>query len=424
MLVVILLKQIAGTAFRKIYIFLLPLSLIPVFIFMAIESLIFIKEQWDVFIPYKWTFLACILISAMTLNIYYYRSPLRISTSKLLSRYFIPAALLSFLLLTLYIPVIAQSQELFELANPANAQMRVFVFNEIPFIDFMTSHMFGEQFYGYIHNFIFGYKADLSFQRYSFLYEIIVYFVAYIFMSKLFKNSMLAVLFIISFPFVHILFSFHLFFGVIVFFAIIKALNTQTIANYSLLMFLLIFMCFWRLDTGISTLFTAVVFLPLMLYTKRKKVLLPALFKALILVLITLIIIISTFVLLRSPDLILENFHNALHYVSGNQAHGYAELTRAFNHQFYLFHFVLPFSAVLAIFLILFRLREKIDGSFSQLCLSSSLFFYLVYIVNFQRGLVRHSFFEGSDTFLTSTFYVATVLFIISFVKKKYPVNR
>ena len=46
-------------------------------------------------------------------------------------------------------------EELFELANPVASQMRMFVFNEIPVIDFMSSHMFSEQLFETFYNCIF-----------------------------------------------------------------------------------------------------------------------------------------------------------------------------------------------------------------------------------------------------------------------------
>ena len=79
-----------------------------------------------------------------------------VSIKKQVSLYYAPSVLLTFLLFTIYHPIIDQSTEMFELANPSISQMRIFAFSEIPFVDFMSSHMFSEQFYGLLYNFIFG----------------------------------------------------------------------------------------------------------------------------------------------------------------------------------------------------------------------------------------------------------------------------
>src|SRR5690606_8364400 len=78
--------------------------------------------------------------------------------------------------------------------------------------------------------------------------------------------------------------------------------------------------------------------------------------------LITFLIILGLLliaILLRGGDYILDNFKSALHYVSGNQAHGYSQIAYNYPHQFYISYFFLPLISVLSVFYIGFRLWKK-----------------------------------------------------------------
>ena len=111
-------------------------ALIPVFIFISTELLFLIKHKQNVFIPYKWIFACLLLISFLVIAFLVVKSKIKISRKRL-DLFYSLSFLFSFLLLKLYSPVQDHPTELFELANPANALMRIFKFHEIPFVDFM-----------------------------------------------------------------------------------------------------------------------------------------------------------------------------------------------------------------------------------------------------------------------------------------------
>lgn len=419
-IVIYFVNRSSGIFFRKIFRCLLPLTFVPLFIFISVELCFYFKIKYDFFIHYKLVFLGLIGFSFLCFYIYNLKKPINISSSKMFFYFFVPAALLSFLILIIYNPIIEQSKEIFELANPANAQMRMFAFHEIPFVDFSSSHMFSEQFYGIIHNLIYGYKGDLSFLTYGFLYELIFFFIAYYFVFRLFKNSFLSLLFLITFPFVPSFFSMHLFFGMILFFAVRKLINKQNLFNYILFFLLVIFMLFWRLDTGSATFTASVIFLPLSFFMERRKINFHAFIKSFAIVILLIIVVTIIISLARSPRYLLANFKSVFHYASANQAHGYSVIFTESNQQFYIYHIIFPAVAVLLIMYIIYNLRQKPYpiSKFTHFMLNSSLFLFIIFIANFQRGLVRHLFFvENNDTGIASTFYIAMVLFLISFIK-------
>ena len=303
--------------------------------------------------------------------------------------------------------------------------MRLFHFNEIPFIDFMSSHMFSEQFYGIIHHLLFGYDGSLDFISYKFLYFVLYFAVGYYFLSRLLNHVGLALLFLMSFPMIQPLFDVHLF-AILAFFIVRKLVFKQDISHYLLLFVLIIFLFIWRIDSGVVTTLTILFFLPLTFFIERQKVNVLPPVKAVAICILVLGSLLALFSILRSPAYLWANFNNALHYFSANQAHGYSSISKVFNQQFYLFHIIYPATAVLLVIYIVYRLRNSrfSADSIAPFALQSALFFYIVYFANFQRGLVRHSFMEYDDTLLSSTFYVATVLLLLAFLKIKSSYRR
>ncbi len=416
----VIIKRISGFSINKLATFGVSITLIPIFVFISTELFILIKLKYNVFVPYKWIFIGLVLISFLIIAFLVWKSKIKISRNRL-NLFYSLSFLISFLLLKFYSPVQEHPTELFELANPANALMRIFKFHEIPFVDFMSSHMFSDQYYGIIHSLIFGYNGSLDFLRYSFFTKVIFYIVAFFFMNKVLKNRTLSVLLILIFPFISVLFSASIFLGMIVFFAINKLIKEQTVKNYLVFFFLIILMIFWSIDTGYSSLVSAIVFLPIMFFTENKKPNFKSIFKASLIGIIFIAILFVIFSIIRSSKYLFESLISALHYLKANQAHGYAEISSEYSHQFYLLHVLLPLVSVLSILFIIYRLRKfrNSENADTRFLIKSSLFLFILFLVNFQRGIVRHGFIESQDTFLTCTFYLASAVLGLSFIRKK-----
>ncbi len=419
--IVLLGKHITKISYRKIAGFFLPLALIPVFIFISVESLLYFKIKQDFFISYKWLFIGFTILSFIAFYFYNLKRQKKLSVTKTLAYFYTPAAILAFILLTRYEPLQKESQDIFEMANPVNAMMRIFSFDEIPLVDFMTSHMFAEQFYGMLYILLFGYDGSLDFMAYSFLSFVVFFGIAYYFFLRLFKQPSLALLFLVAFPFLYMFCNLNVFYSILLFFATHKLMQKTSTGNYLLLYTIVLCLIIWALDVGSATLLTAVIFLPLSFFTERKKIVLSPVIKSLVIFLLIISGLVITAIYLRSPEYIWENFKSALHYISANQAHGYSSVTENFNQQFYFYHVLIPLISALGIFRIIYILRNKANAPTEEnrYILTMSMFFYLICLANFQRGLVRHSFFEGSEYYLASTFFIATALFLLPFLKEE-----
>ena len=232
LLIVATLIHKKGIRFGIIFRYAFPLAFIPLVLFISVESFFYFRINQHSDFNYKVLFLSLLLIIYTIFLFYRRRKIWSLSFHKLFSYYLVPAALFSFILLAFYLPIMQQPQELFEFANPAVSQMRIFGYGEIPFVDFMSSHMFSEEFYGLIYNLLFGYNAFLDFYVYNFIYLLIFYGIAYLFMLRLTHSPLLSLLILLAFPFTLGLFSLHLFYGVMLFHSVKYLLDKQTAFAY------------------------------------------------------------------------------------------------------------------------------------------------------------------------------------------------
>ncbi len=415
-IIVLTLKIIFKHSDEKIHFFMLSLALIPFLAFVSIELLFNIGHNNDIFIRYKLIFsllfLAFVILFALRAFV---KIKIRINSNKIFTLYFLPSLIFSLVFLFAYSPFVVQTSEIFELANLANSMMRVFKDKLIPFVDFMSSHLLYEQWFGIIYFSIFGYNASLDFLAWEFFNTLIFYILAFFFIRKIVKDSAFAFFFVLTFPFLSSVFYVHIFVTVLVFFAIMKIQKNQSIANYFVLFTTVLLLIVWRIDTGFVALFSTVISLPLFFISEKTKFNFKKLGKSSLLFLSLLVLLFSFFFILRSPSYIFENLKTAFHYISTNQAHGFTQLAHSYPHQFYVYYVLFPAVSVLAILYIIYSLRNNNfckPGEHKFYVLKASLFFFVCYLANAQRGLVRHSFMSFSEGFLVSTFFLASALLL------------
>ena len=339
-----------------------------------------------------------------------------ISTLHLLSF----TALVVILFSGLYTPFGVQITDTFELANPALPHMRMMKDGEIPLVDFMSSHMISEQFYGYIYHLFHGYEGNLDFYSYSFLYEFLFQLLVLLFLNRLFKNPILALVFVVFFPYARYFFGRDYFWSILGFYMLYELTIKQTVYTYLAWFFVTVLLICWRLDTGAAFLMASPIFFGLALITSNQKINFSPLLKALAIFISVSGLVVLMAIQLRSSSYLWDNFNNALSYVSSNQAHGTSSQSNLYNHLFYVIHLLLPFIAFISIFTNVFILKKtdrKIDVDKYKLLLCS-LFFYLIFLANFQRGVVRHNFLMEYDHMLTSTFYLAFIFQMIAYSPK------
>ena len=320
----------------------------------------------------------------------------------------------------LYTPFSVQITDTFELANPAVPHMRILKDGEIPLVDFMSSHMISEQFYGYIYHLFHGYGGNLDFHSYSFLYEFLFQLLVFLFLNRLFKNPILALVFVVFFPYARYFFGRDYFWSILGFYMLYELIIKQTVYTYLAWFFMTVLLICWRLDTGAAFLMASPIFIGLVLITSNQKIHFSPLLKALAIFISVSGLLVLIAIQLRSSTYLWDNFNNALSYVTSNQAHGTSSQSNLYNHLFYVVHLLLPFIAFVSIFTNVFILKktDRKEDSHKYRLLLCSLFFYLIFLANFQRGVVRHNFLMEYDHMLTSTFYLAFILQMIAYSPK------
>mgnify|MGYP000384909415 CR=1 FL=1 len=415
------LKLVKKYSFNQVFCLFKTLVWIPLLVFVSVESAIFFRLKFDFFLAYKIVFAALFLVNII-LNLFLKEN--RITAASLQARFAL-AAIIGLLLSVNYRPIIIQSTELFELANSANAQLKLFQSHEIPFVDFLSSHMFSEQFYGIIYHAIFGFSNDLAFTTYAFLYTIIAFSALFYFLKFVFKSAWFAFLFIAIFPYLGAYLVNHFYVAFFVFFLFQKLKIKETVKNYTVLFLVLIALVLWRLDTGIATGMAAVVYFLLQAFFGTDKLSLKKLSFSIAIIAFICICVILVLASFYPLEYLLSNVQNALHYIAGSQAHGYSKSTDVFNQQFYLFHFVFPFFAVCMIGTLTIMLKNKESKWLKSSNLAhASIFVFLIYLFNIQRGIVRHGFMESNDSIINTFFFLGCCLLLLSLIHFKNNATR
>lgn len=399
---------------RKITGFLLPLSSIPFLLFFSIEAYFYLKLKHHSIIDYKGLFYLLFIVFTFAIYVCLVFLKKKSFPNKRISyRYIIPSLLFAYVFLTKYYPVVENVPDLFEPSNLANGLMKVFEFGQIPVVDFMSSHMLSEQWFGYIYSALFGFKSDLSFLSYSFFNDLIYVVIIYYIIYKTFNKSVFALVFIFLFPLVHQVFFHAVIIGIVPLFFMKQFITKNSTINTFAILMLMSFMLIWRIDTGVVAIIATTFCAAILFYVSPLKLPIKTLFRGLLLYTGAIGVLVGAACLLRSPEIIVNRIQNAIHYIVGSQAHGYKSLVY-YTHQFYIYHIILPLIAMFVLFYAIHLLNKKHKESLftKGYVLVVAIFLFLMFFGNIQRGLVRHGFAELNEEFLISVFHAAVAMFI------------
>ncbi len=387
------------------------LLLIPLLIFFSQEIRIYAfdtyRQIYPAYLFFWFTSLVVVLVSWSTI-------PRRVSIHSL-NTYFPASVLIAVILMAYYEVARLQPTEFFELANPAVAQLRIFQFHEWPVLDFISSHFFSEQFYGILYHSLFGFHNDLSFLVYEFLYTLLFLILVFIFLKRVFFSMPLALLFILCFPFTEHVFSLHLFFFVPSAFVLFNVLQLNQVRDWILLALSILFLFFWRLDTGLVAACSGGTILLMHFSIQKRRISYKPFVKALILVLIICLLLgVLVLCFTSFPD-VWQKAILVKEYAGAHQAHGYPQLFHSFDQQVTLLYILLPFISLL-----LTGIQFATWKKNKQISLLSffALFFLTAVLFNFQRGLVRHHFMEGNDSYLIATFFIGVLCFVFQYLER------
>ncbi len=404
---------------KKTLFILKPLFFLPLITILSDEIYLILNQRGIHFIsPDKWYFvLLFILLSGIAFQIIKSRSKQNFIPVKKQLKFIFPVILINITVFTYYTPIYNAPAEMFELANPANAIMRLFQFGEIPILEALSSHLLSEQFWSWLYILFNGYDGSLSFMNYHFFNAFVYIVISYFFLKKLTKNSIFAFSVVVFFPFLPVLIYQTLSIALISTFFIYNLFQKY---NFTTLIYLFVWTAFviiWRIDAGFANLVAVFLSLVLYLLVNYQPKLIISYLKAFLYVSLPIVLVITLLTIIFNIP-IFNNIAKALAYFGADQAHGLPKLTFNANRLFYYQYFIFPI-AILSIFIALaikFFKHPETTKKFAPL----TLFFLIIfYFANAKRGLVRHGFTTGQDMFLSSFAFLIFIISIVYFTKVK-----
>lgn len=369
----------------------------PILVFGAVESALILNQR-GVFLSNYWFTSGIVLIFFLLATITYLRKK-QVEIHTLTYSVLVPMAIIGIGILQTYTPIIDQPLEMFEYANKLNPVMQAELFNEIPVLDNLSSHLVSDFFWEFTYRCLNGYHQDASLLIYADFTFIILILAIYFFMRVVLGNHpgiviglflLPALIFILPAYYAVVLIPFGLFYR-----------YSQSLSTKHLLLFLIsiVFVVLWRLDLGISLVGGLILLLPLFVYT------LPSTRKQLMKWIIPFGGVFGVLAFLFYWNFPNE-FSQMKGYFAANQAHGYALLTYEENQYYFLDYIFLPIFISGILVHSVFQLKHTHNKALVFTIVGLSLF----YLFNLQRGMVRHSFIEGNETQILSFAWLIVLL--------------
>ncbi len=318
-----------------------------------------------------------------------------------------------------YHPIFNGTIDFFEEASAAMAIKRTYLYHEIPLFQHFSPHNFNDYLTGLFYAWI-NKDLSLAYKIYTCLHSLF-FLVYYFFLTHLFKSRFYAIVWVVFSVTLQVLFPFYHAIAVLFFLVVYDYFNSgYSFKRLSYAAGLLFTMLLFRPDTGFALFVTSCVGTPFIAgffdngWFKMKRLFAAVMFVALLFLLLLVFIL--------GFREIWESIQLTVGYLQSAQSWGYATVSKILNYKFRFHYFVFPVGVILIFcYAILQRKGFQKDRVFHWTAL---IFFCIYYLVNFQRGLIRHSFVENTDDNLSSFVFLIFSLFIALVVIKQKSVLK
>ncbi len=385
------------------------LAALPLLLFITVEATLILNQNG--YFNWHYWFSGCFVLLVL-LIILYWRKINQHVLSQVIFNWQAPVVILGSCIYCIYSTTVPLSGDLFESANNLNPVMMSEVHGTTYFIDYISSHLMSDYFWMKLFTLFNGYQNDTSqviYYGFSFsIYTLTIYY----FLKVYFRSNFGVVVFMLFMPYVY----FYL--PNTYAFALIPLIFLDKFFSQRNPLFLWIYgvtstlTIFWRLDLGIAVIGTAVVIFIFLFF--MEKALRATLIKIATVLTVFYGLLFSLYYSLCS-ELVIE----ALHYFGGSQAHGHSQLTQETSNLFYLNYYILPILIGLCVLYLLIHFKKYRSEKFFWIV----LFFASFYFFNFQRGLVRHSFFSMRELYIASFGWLVLLLVYLRFYRAKLSVT-
>lgn len=385
------------------------LTALPVLLFLTVEMTLILNQSGFYSLDYWLTgslflVILCLIVILLKVN--------RKEISTIIYNWQAPLVILGTAIFVAYTPIYLYDNSLFELANNMNPLMMSEVHHSTYFVDYISSHLISDFIWMKLYTLFNGYQnemAPLVYYGFSWIcYTITIFY----FLKEYFKQHFGIVLFMLFTPYLFFYFPHSYAFALIPVVYLHRYVSTKE--NRYLWWFGITstLTVFWRLDLGVATVGTSLILFGLLFLLEKNTR------KTLLKIGVSLAFFYGAlFVVYYSfcNDLIKE----ALHYFGGSQGHGVSELTREYSNLFYLDFFILPLIIGFCALFLLIQYKSFKEERFYW----PILFFIGFYFLNFQRGLVRHSFMEMNETYISSFAWIILGFLFYELFRKKLSIG-
>ncbi len=420
-------RQTAPTeTLRRVSYTLLPLVFLP-FVSVLKDEIILILRANSIVVENRlpvYMMLLSVLVFFIILRSRRKQKVSALTEKSLISHSYFPWFIFSVVTYLFYSPSIDYYEELFEMGNVYLPIMEFMRFGVIPPIEKLSTHLLSDFFWGGIYTCFNGLKnGEVSIYDFmilsvsSLLYYFVVYFIS--------RNPYIALFSVLLYPFSEAMMGSGFCMSVLGIFALNKLLiDKQSLKNYILLFLTFSFLLLWRIDLA-YTCFMAIplVILYYMVTDSRFKINFRLLLKGLAYVSSGLLLVLAFVSLYRHVNLF-ERALYVLNYCMSAQSYGQTTLDylSETKHKMHLF----VFPAVVCILLIALTIRFKSLNSTKgqRLAFLTLIFISFFYLINFNRGLARHTLGEGTDGANSSFVYLILACTPFVLLKKQSPVFK
>ena len=323
---------------------------------------------------------------------------------KILFGRWMPLLLCGILCVAFYNPVVTPEIDFFEDANHILPLHQWFNFGKMPFLNTFSSHALSDFGPGIFYSLLNG-PDPLGILVYGFLMGVVIILVVYFFIYKITNDGFMATWFALAYPFTTLLIPAYFNLVPLSALAFVMLYERQSILRYTLFLGSIVFMIFWRIDLGLSTLVAGIGSLLFLRFAtpnvhfERKNF-----FNSLGIIAAILLICFLVFILIGGKQ-VFVSMHDVVNYISSFQSYGLKDLAYSFDINFFNLYILLPSVVLILVGQCMFSIVRRKYSKDKMLFAMAVVFLGIFYFSNLQRGLVRHTLAEQWDMALTSFGY-------------------
>lgn len=385
---IINLKIINKKVLKKAYLFVILAPLMEV-IYLEIYNIL---NQHNIFIVHKLRYEIMIYLILGLISIIYYVINRKKNIKFYYTKYYYPILILAVSAILVSLPMkIIVDTDFFESANHGIGVYEFFTFGKIPIIENFDAHMMNNQIFGIIYGFLNNDIQGAMFCQYGVYKTVIFYILIYYLLKKIFSRD---VAFLIT-MFLPVQCDIGLEssgMAILAILTLINAYKKQNISSYLLYWISLAFLCIWQLDIGYGISIATVIVLIYMLIQNKKQGKEIKIKNALI----TFCSVIGIAGIIFIGLCLIKNVNPITRLIEflklsmSNVNWAYPSMGENTGLAYVFAYIIMPLIVISTLIYEAFFANRK-NSKMKIILLSMGLF----YILNMQRGMVRHSLLEG-----------------------------